>query len=287
MDEIDAAWCAANPLPDPRGGKDARGQVLAIGGSSAVPGALRLTGEAALRAGAGKLRLATIATAALPLGIAFPEAAVLALPEAEGEIAATAGPALTKAAAHADALVFGPGMVDQAAAAELMRVVAAIDAPDACLVLDAAAVACAGPLDRLLEAWRGRLVLTPHAGEAASLLDCEMATIAADQAGAARAAAERFGAVVVLKGAETVVAAPEGVLLHYRGGGPGLGTAGSGDVLAGVVAGLLARGTAPLPAACWGVWMHGEAGRRLALDTAPVGFLARELLPLLPAFLPV
>ena len=101
----------------------------------------------------------------------------------------------------------------------------------------------------------------------------------------AEAAAARFGATVLLKQSETWIASPGEPLLHYPGGGPGLATGGSGDVLAGIIAGLLARGVAPRMAAAWGVWLHGEAGRRLARAQGPLGFLARELLAEIPALL--
>lgn len=288
MIEVDAGWLADNPLPSPNqgGDKEARGRVLVVGGSAMVPGAIALTGETALRVGAGKLKLATIASAAMTLGIGFREAAVMALPEAEGEIAAAAAPMLAEAATRTDVLVLGPGMMEQHAAAALIRALATVDAPDATLVLDAAAVACAGSLDELLGHWRGRLVMTPHVGEMAALLDRDADGIKADLPGAAAVASSRFDAVVVLKDEETFIAAPDGTVLHYRGGGPGLGTGGSGDVLAGVIGGLVARGVSPIAAAGWGVWLHGEAGRTLGERIGPVGFLARELLPVLPTLLP-
>ena len=286
MTELDESWLAANPLPPLTGdtSKNARGRVLAVGGAADVPGALRLTGEAVLRVGAGKVRLATVASAALALGVAFPEAAVLALPERDGQIGDAAA-ALAGCCAHADAVVLGPGMGDHDAAERLVRALAAIEAPDATLVLDAAAVACAGSLAEVLAPWRGRLVLTPHGGEMAALCGCDTDAIKADPHGLATGVAQRYGAVVVLKDAETVIAAPGGTLLHWAGGGPGLGTGGSGDVLAGAIGGLLARGLPPLVAAGWGVWLHGMAGRRLAAEIGTVGFLARELLPLLPRLL--
>ena len=286
MIEIDAAWIAANPLPalDGDTDKDSRGRVLIAGGAVDVPGALRLTGEAVLRVGAGKVRLATVASAALGLGLAFPEAAVLALPEADGEIGADAADLLREHVERAECVVLGPGMGSSAVAAGLVRAIAAV-ASEATLLLDAAAVVGSAGLAEVLAPWRGRLVMTPHCGEMAGLCGCDEDAIKADPAKIAREIADRFGAVVVLKDAETLIAAPEGGTLHYAGGGPGLGTGGSGDVLAGAIAGLLARGAAPVVAAGWGVWLHGSAGRRLAADVGTIGFLGRELLPLLPVTL--
>ncbi|HEX8445445.1 MAG TPA: NAD(P)H-hydrate dehydratase [Sphingomonas sp.] len=287
--EIDAAWRAANPLSPPSGeiSKNDRGRVLAIGGARSVPGAILLTGEAALRVGAGKVRMATIRDAALAVGIAFPEAAVVALDEdADGEIGGDPQSALSASLKTSDAVVAGPGMGGKQAAARLVRALAADPDGERMLVLDAAAVACAGPLCDLLGGYGGRLVLTPHLGEMAALAGCDIDRVAADPDGIATRIAAQFAAVVVLKGAQTVIAAPDGTLLHYAGGGVGLGTGGSGDVLAGAVAGLLSRGVDPLAAAGWGVWLHGEAGRALAVRHGTVGFLARELLPELPRLLP-
>jgi hydroxyethylthiazole kinase-like uncharacterized protein yjeF len=154
------------------------------------------------------------------------------------------------------------------------------------LILDAAAVTCLGDADRDLSCYRDRLILTPHLGEMAALLERDADEIGADQPRFAAEVAARFGAVVALKGSETIVAAPDGELLHYPGGGIGLGTGGSGDVLAGIIAGLASRGADPLVATAWGVWLHGEAGRALAGQVGAVGFLARELLPVIPSLLP-
>jgi NAD(P)H-hydrate repair Nnr-like enzyme with NAD(P)H-hydrate dehydratase domain len=119
----------------------------------------------------------------------------------------------------------------------------------------------------------------------AAILGCAPERVARDPASTARYAAARFGATLVLKAGETLVAGPDGTLLHYPGGGVGLATGGSGDVLAGILGGLLARGADPLVAAGWAVWAHGEAGRRLAADMAPIGFIASDLLPLVPGLL--
>lgn len=287
---LDSAWLGRNPLPVHGEGtdKNSRGRVLAVGGSRRVPGGLLLTGEAALRVGAGKLMLATIASVAPMLGVAMPEAGVTELREDDaGEIAGNAG-RLAEEADRCDTIVVGPAMSGRDAATRLVEQLLRDPPENAALVLDAAAVACAGPLaDRLAATFGGRLVLTPHLGEMAALCGCETEAIEQDPEGVALATAKRFGAVLVLKNSSTLVAAPDGeTLLRYAGGGVGLATGGSGDVLAGAIAGLISRGTAPLVAAAWGVWLHGEAGRTLAMTTGPLGFLGRELLPQLPRLLP-
>jgi NAD(P)H-hydrate repair Nnr-like enzyme with NAD(P)H-hydrate dehydratase domain len=128
-------------------------------------------------------------------------------------------------------------------------------------------------------------VLTPHAGEMANLLDEPKERVEAQPAACARRAAEQFGAIVALKGAESWIAAPDGSLYHYTGGTVGLATSGSGDTLAGIVAGLAARGAPALHAAIWGAWLHGAAGRLLGRKVGPIGFLARELLDEIPGLL--
>jgi hydroxyethylthiazole kinase-like uncharacterized protein yjeF len=276
---IDSQWLADHPLPplDRAADKNSRGRVLAIGGCTRVPGGLLLTGEAALRAGAGKLQLATVADVTLALGIAMPEAAVIPLPAGrDGEIA-DPGEGLDVALAACDTVVAGAAMTCGEAGGRIADAVLAGAPP--VVVLDAGALMALG---RRSPAHAG-LVLTPHLGEMAALLACDAAKIEADRPAAARRAAERFGAVVALKGPNTLVAAPDGTLIAYAGGGVGLATGGSGDVLAGLVAGLAARGASPLHATAWAVWLHGEAGRRCAENLGPVGFLARELLAQVPA----
>lgn len=283
---LDAALLAGRPLPDPRaaGDKNGRGRVLVAGGGRQVPGGVLLTAEAALRAGAGKVRIATIAGLAVPLGLAMPEAAVSALAEdAEGEIADLDN-AAAEALAACDAAIVGPAMSDAAAGGRLAEAVARA-APGAALVVDAAALMALSSHRACLAGRDRPPILTPHPGEMAALLDAPAEDLCADPVAAARDAAARYGAIVAFKQAQTVIATPWGDAFVYPGGGPGLAVSGSGDVLGGIVAGLAARGAAPLDALLWGVWLHGEAGRRAAERGGTVGFLARELLPLVPALL--
>lgn len=282
---LDAVWLRQHPLPEHPDGtdKNSRGRVLAVGGSRLVPGGLKLTGEAAFRAGAGKVQFATIASCAIPLGMAVPEAGMIALDEDEdGEIAESAAAKLERAVQACDCLVLGPAMAKKEAAVALLR--ALLSEPRECVsvLLDAAAIGAAAEEEALLAPYAERMVITPHTGEMAALLGVEAEAIENDREAHVRAAVDRFGAVVLLKGSTTLLAAPDGTLLEYAGGGVGLATGGSGDVLAGIIAGLLARGHAPLEAAAWGVWLHGEAGRRLAELYGPIGFMARELGPLIP-----
>jgi hydroxyethylthiazole kinase-like uncharacterized protein yjeF len=264
--------------------KESRGRVLVVGGSLLVPGAILLAGVAALRAGAGKLQLATVRGAAVGLALAVPESLVVPLPQTRaGEIAGVrAAPPLRDYATDAGALLLGPGMATGTSVRDLLTALLPHLGDDTMLVLDGAGIVALSAARGRLARLGGRLVLTPHAGEMASLLDIDKREVEADPGGIARRAAEQVGAVVALKGADSWIADADGTLLHYRGGSVGLGTSGSGDTLAGIVAGLGARGAPPLAAAAWGVWAHGAAGRRLARRMGAVGFLARELLAEVP-----
>lgn len=284
---LDSDWLRAHPLPQPDNGadKNARGRVLAIGGCRSVPGGISLTAEAAFRAGAGKVQIATIASAALPLGIAAPETAVFALVETpEGEIARGCAPIIAPLLERCDAVIAGPGMSDGAAGQAVVEAI--LDAgAGVTVIVDAAALMRLGANAEALGRRALPPIITPHIGEMAALLDCEADAIEADRAGAVRRAASRYGAVCVLKGPTSLIAEPEGRLFAYAGGGVGLATGGSGDVLAGLAAGLAARGADPLRATLWAVWLHGEAGRRCSEQIGPLGYLARELLAHVPGLM--
>ncbi|NIJ37104.1 hydroxyethylthiazole kinase-like uncharacterized protein yjeF [Sphingopyxis panaciterrae] len=284
---LDTGWLKAHPLPAHADDidKNDRGKLLVIGGSRRVPGGIGLTAEAAFRAGAGKVTIATIAAAAIPLGLAFPECAVLALGEtAEGEIAANPPGALLAELASYDALIIGPAMTDDTAAdALLAQLLPAL--PDRMfLLVDAAALRAAGNHRETLSQRGARTVFTPHQGELAAMLGIGKAAVDADPLAALETAAERFGGAVMVKGATSHIRAGD-ACLAYAGGGIGLATGGSGDVLAGLIGALGAQGLAPLQAAAWGTWLHGEAGRRLSETMGPIGFLARELPALVPGLM--
>jgi ADP-dependent NAD(P)H-hydrate dehydratase len=145
------------------------------------------------------------------------------------------------------------------------------------LVLDAAALTPLASRREALRRHAGRAILTPHDGEMSRLLGIPREEVRADPLGAARQAAALLQAVVIMKGGCTRIVTPEGEAWATDHGNVGLATSGSGDVLSGIIAGLLARGATPLQAALWGVYVHGEAGQRLARAQGLVGFLAREL----------
>lgn len=270
---LDANLLKSFPLPplDEDGDKEDRGRVLIVGGSREIPGAAILAGVAAMRVGAGKLQIATDRSVAVAIAIAVPEARVTA-----------ASPVALVKDAHA--AVIGCGMDPDPKLDRLLGKILGCGA-ETSLVLDATVLGCLPDFADEVRAWRGGVTLLPHPGEMARLLECDAAAVEEDPASAVLRAAERYNAVALVKGHYSHIATPDGRLFDFEGGGIGLATSGSGDVLAGIAGGLAARGADPLTATLWAVWLHGEAGRSLAKRSGPVGFLAREIpelvLPLL------
>ena len=275
------------PMPDETGDKETRGRVVVVAGSRTMPGAAWLAATAALRAGCGKVVVLTAASVAPALAMGLPEARVIGLPEtvaggfagddaASGAVARALDDALD---GDTGAVLVGPGMEDAGATVAAVRSVRRrADRHAVPLVLDALALqALERPDGAAADADRAPLVLTPHAGEMARLSGRAKEAVCADPLDVAHETARRHGAVVALKGATTWLADATGRALRHDGGTVGLATAGSGDVLAGVVAGLLARGAEPLQALAWGVALHADAGRALAERIGPLGFLASEL----------
>jgi ADP-dependent NAD(P)H-hydrate dehydratase len=268
------------PLPDPVGSKKGRGQVVVIGGAARTPGGVSLAGLAALRVGAGHLQLAVAASVAPSMAAGFPEAGVIGLPETDGGSIAgsAAAEACAAAVAGADAVLVGPGLDDAEEAAELLHALLPQLDDDTALVLDAYALGVLPDLRHLVVGRQARPVLTPNADELGRLLgrDCEPELADAEEAAAT------YECVVA---ARAMVAAPEGKSWRIPSGHPGLATSGSGDVLSGLVAGLLARGADAGQAACWATYLHSTAGERLASTVGQVGFLARELVDQVPPVL--
>jgi hydroxyethylthiazole kinase-like uncharacterized protein yjeF len=284
---LDAEWLARNPLPHhpDDGDKEDRGRLLVVGGSRELPGAVLLAGVAALRAGAGKLQIATAQSIAVQVGVAVPECRVIGLSETdEGCIATREVERILKWAGDAQAVLLGCGLQHGAPLEELLDALfeARLDVP---LVLDAAVLGSLAARAQALKGWRGGVMLLPHSGEMARLLGIAREEVKADPLAAARRAAQTFGAVTLIKGEYSHIVAPDGRAVRFKGGGVGLATSGSGDTLAGIVGGLAARGADPFTAVCWGVHLHGEAGRRLGCEVGRVGFLARELLDLVPGLM--
>ncbi|HET6391426.1 MAG TPA: NAD(P)H-hydrate dehydratase [Blastococcus sp.] len=264
------------PLPEPTGGKNARGSILVIGGSTETLGAVLLAAEAAMRAGAGKLQVATVASLAPFAATVLPEALVRGLPETEGgAIAPEAADVVRDLAEAADAVLVGPGMADKEATEAFgERLLPHLSGP---MALDALGLACVTADDTCLHHLGGRVVLTPNPTELAYSLHTDEEAIDADPATATRELAGRARAVVGLGGATSWIAAPDGGLWKDESGNAGLGVSGSGDVRAGITGGLLARGADPEQAALWAAYLHGRCGERLASSVGRLGFLAREI----------
>jgi hydroxyethylthiazole kinase-like uncharacterized protein yjeF len=279
---LDAKVLKAWPLPaiSDDADKEDRGRILVVAGSREIPGAALLAATAALRAGAGKLVIATAASVASGMALCMPEARVIALPETPaGGLDAAGVRQLREIAPGCAAAVIGPGLMDEEGSGNFVAALLPWLA-HCTVVLDALAMTAAqrsAPFDQ-------PVLLTPHAGEMAHLTGLSKEQVVAGPEQAALEAARRWNAVVALKGATTMIAAPDGRLWIHRGGEAGLATSGSGDTLAGIIGGLAARGATPHQACAWGIMLHAGAGARLASSGA-LGFLARELPAEVPAVL--
>jgi len=279
------------PLPAPGGDKYSRGSVLVVGGARATPGAALLAGTSALRAGAGKLTLAVAESVAVQLGVALPECGAVGLPETAGGSVKAELDRMSSYLDRSDTVLVGPGLDDPDLASDLLEAMLRREAErdsasegGAAIVLDAYALGALVPLEDRLDPWRGRLILTPNPTEAGILLGRDVDDLEKDLA----EISSRFDAVVSCQG---LITQPPGLepdepdLWKITTGYGGLGTSGSGDVLAGAIAGLRARGTSSTQAACWGTHLHAAAADRLASRLGPLGFLARELADELPALM--
>ena len=289
------------PRRDADGNKGTFGTLLAVCGSLDFAGAALLAGTAALRAGAGLVTLCLPASVQPLLAGRVPELITLGLPEhAPHAVDAVGAVALIAARAHT-ALLVGPGLAPTEATRSLVRLLlpgdagatgagasrAATGAPAASAatrpaVFDAEALNALAASDGWWEVPHRPLVLTPHPGEFARLDGTASPATDADRCSRAAAAAARWDAVVVLKGARTVVAAPDGRIAMAAFENAALATGGTGDVLAGTIASLLAQGLEPWPAACLGVHIHGTAGEHVRERLGDAGLLASDLLPELP-----
>ena len=248
------------------------GSVLVVGGSRGLTGAPTLAARAAFRADAGYVAVAAPESSLAALETTLLEAVKRPLPEdANGRLLPRAADAILEAAERADVVVIGPGLGRSDGTIELVRVL--LERLDLPVVLDADALFGLEPFARA-----AATVLTPHAGELAHLLGSDAREIDAHRLSSVRRASSRFGSVVLLKGADTLVAAPrEGVLVASYGP-PSLATAGTGDVLTGVIAAFLAKGLEPRLAAALAAVAHGVAA---SLVEPQRGLVASDLLPAL------
>ncbi|NPV69523.1 MAG: NAD(P)H-hydrate dehydratase [Firmicutes bacterium] len=289
-----ASWLGARKRDSHKG---AYGRVLVVAGSSGMTGAAALAAGAACRAGAGLVTAGVPESLAPVMEAKLTEAMKLALPEAAEPVeerepveTAAAGPGrvtLSRAAAgpivefcrDASVLAYGPGIsVTAETRALTSKLLSTIEIP---LVLDADALNCLGGR-RDLEVRQWPTVITPHPGEMARLAGISTAEVQRDRLGVATEFARASGAVVVLKGARTVIASPDGRVFINLTGNPGMATGGMGDVLTGAIAALIAQGLPPFEAAAAGVFLHGLAGDIAADQAGEAGILAGDVLRNLP-----
>jgi NAD(P)H-hydrate epimerase len=269
------------PERPPEAHKGTFGTVVVLAGSFGLTGAAYLCSTAAARAGAGLVRL-LVAEGIYPI-LAAKCTEVMATPVAEvapGAVGHAAHDTVMRQLETADAGLVGPGLGRDSSTWRLVHdLVTHAPCP---LVVDADGLNAMADSPRLLKRLGKGRVLTPHPGEMARLLRKPTAEVQRDRAESARKAAAEWGAVVVLKGARTVVAAPDGRLSEDPHQVPALASGGTGDVLSGLIAGLMAQGSDPFTAAVTGVYVHAESGRRIQAEIGESGLLASDLLPEIP-----
>lgn len=283
VEAISDGWVAEHlPLRPDRAHKGTFGRVLVVGGSIDYPGAALLTALGAMRAGAGIVRVAAAQSVVERLAGHVPEVTWMSLDEeAPGLIAPGGWRRVTSEARGYDAAVIGPGLGRQPATQRRTRqLVGALRIP---VVVDADGLNALADAPRWWQGLRATLVLTPHPGEFARLTGATGPDDDDDRrAAAALEAAREWAQIIVLKGAHTIVAAPDGTLLRSEVATPALATAGSGDVLAGAIGALLAGGAEPLDAAACGVAIHGAAGLLVAQRVGRAGAMATDIAGHLP-----
>lgn len=256
------------------------GSLAVVAGSRGKAGAAILAARGALRGGAGLVTVFCAEPLAPLVVAALPEAMTAGLPESDGALSAAAAPAVLAALRRFDAAVLGPGL---STAPETVRFLEAVVTGSRLpLVADADALNAFAGRPQFFARHRGPVVLTPHPGEAGRLLGISTAAVQADRLGAARALARKSRAICVLKGSRTLIATPSGEVVVNPTGTPLLATAGSGDVLAGLLGALIAGGLPARDAAVAGVWLHGAAAEVLTARLGDSGMLAHEAADAIP-----
>jgi NAD(P)H-hydrate epimerase len=278
--EIDPAVIALLPRRGARSTKFSSGQVAVAGGSRGLTGAVRMTSLAAIRAGAGYATVAVPADLNLVFEIAQPEVMSVACPGGDGCLVPASEKSVLRAFERAAAGVLGPGLGRDPGSFELSRSLAGkIEAP---LLIDADGLNAFAGLLGDLAGRTAPTVLTPHAGELGRLLERESSEVDAHRLASAKEAARAAGAILVLKGDDTIVTDGDRVAVNALAA-PALATAGSGDVLSGLTAAMLARGLEPFTAACAAVVAHARAGREAARRLeAPESVIAGDVIEAIP-----
>ncbi|MFZ5774213.1 MAG: NAD(P)H-hydrate dehydratase [Thermodesulfobacteriota bacterium] len=271
-------WISCRPLG---GHKGTFGHLLTVAGSQGKAGAALLCGRGALRCGVGLLTMAAPKGLVPIFQATLPEAMAVAMPFSQHHFSEADIEAILAVCEGKAAMAMGPGLgTDPDTGALVRRLYGELPFP---MVVDADALNLLAGEDVLLTAPPAVRVLTPHPGEMARLAGKSTRELQEDRLAVARDFATRHGVWLVLKGAATVIAGPDGRVAINPTGNPGMATGGMGDVLTGLLSGLLAQGVAPWEAACLAVYMHGLAGDRLVEEGRPFGFLASEVADALPA----
>ena len=253
------------------------GHVVIIGGGGAFTGAVTLAARAAHRSGVGLVSAIVPRSLRAIVATASPETMVAAAPQDEDDaFAADALHVVREFFELGRAFVVGPGLTRGSGTRQLVEAV--VREATGPLVIDADALSVMAGAPEVFKQSKFPVVLTPHPGEMATLLDCTVAEVQEDRIAAARALAARSNAVAVLKGAGTIVARPDGAVWINATGNPGMAKGGAGDVLSGVLGGLLAQGFNPLAAACAAVYVHGRAGDLAAWRRCQVSLSAGDLI---------
>jgi hydroxyethylthiazole kinase-like uncharacterized protein yjeF len=277
---ISARVAASIPRRDRESNKFAAGSVLVCGGSRGLTGAPCMASESAMRAGAGYVTACIPGSLSVVFGSKLLEVMTISLPDTDGSLEPRGVEQVLERADRSDAIVLGPGLGRVSGAQEFaLQLARAAPIP---LLLDADGLnAHAGDLGLLADR-QAATVLTPHAGELARLLESDSASIGARRLESARRAAREAHAIVVLKGDDSIVAAPDGRAAVNRGASSALATAGTGDVLSGVIGAYLSKHMDPFAAACAGVLVHGRAGQLCAQEIGPEGVIAGDVIHALP-----
>lgn len=269
------------PVRRPEGHKGTYGRVLVVGGSQGLSGAAAMASTAALKAGAGLVTLAVPASLHSIMGVKLTEVMTQPLPETEEvSISLAAAPAVRELAGSADVIAVGPGMsTHQDTVAFIRELLNFAEQP---LVIDADGLNALAGAEELVADCQAVPVLTPHPGEMAKLLGIKTEDVQNNRIEAALEAARKYNSIVVLKGNRTVVCSSDGTIYINPTGNPGMATGGAGDVLTGIIAGLLGQGLNPLDAAVAGVYFHGAAGDLAAAEKGMLSMTAGDILEYLP-----
>lgn len=277
--ELVKGWLPFRPNSSHKGDY---GRVLVIAGSKGMAGAACLAAEAAARAGAGLVTLAVPEAVYNPVAAKLAEVMVVPVPDTgEGTLSLKAVPVIKDMLKRADVLALGPGISAMDETQEAVREIVLMSALPT--VLDADGLNALAGHTEMLKNVKGPMVLTPHPGEMGRLTGLSPGLVQQDRLKLARSWSSKWRAVLVLKGARSLVASPGGAVYINPSGNPGMATGGSGDVLTGIIAGLMAQGMEPARAAAAGVFLHGLAGDRAAMEKGMMGLIAGDILEALPA----